>query len=198
MSNNLRKKYLVPFLESLDPQLAPQTIYGKQLYIGQLLDFLEDRYIENLENFDINLVYDFIASKPEWASTTVSGAQFQIRSFFDFLYDRDIISYYGRRVFPVILSNKRDRILSFYETDEIKAMVTMLLNCKFQRCDLQLSDCLYSNVLHCFPAFRAYQSITLQTMLDYLGRHTVGNIVQSILVLLVSLMNCYYCNIFFL
>lgn len=126
MNNPLKEKYLLPFLESQDTQLSPSTIYSKQLYVGQLLEFLEEKSIETLEDFDINLVYDFMNTRREWAPTTVSGAQFQIRSFFDFLFSQGITRFDGRKVFPVILTNKRDRIISFYETEEIKAIVDVI------------------------------------------------------------------------
>ena len=126
MNNPLKEKYLLPFLESQDTQLSPSTIYSKQLYVGQLLEFLEEKSIETLEDFDINLVYDFMNTRREWAPTTVSGAQFQIRSFFDFLFSQRITRFDGRKVFPVILTNKRDRIISFYETEEIKAIVDVI------------------------------------------------------------------------
>lgn len=126
MNNPLKEKYLLPFLESQDTQLSPSTIYSKQLYVGQLLEFLEEKSIETLEDFDINLVYDFMNTRREWAPTTISGAQFQIRSFFDFLFSQGITRFDGRKVFPVILTNKRDRIISFYETEEIKAIVDVI------------------------------------------------------------------------
>ena len=126
MNIPLKEKYLLPFLESQDTQLSPSTIYSKQLYVGQLLEFLEEKSIETLEDFDINLVYDFMNTRREWAPTTVSGAQFQIRSFFDFLFSQGITRFDGRKVFPVILTNKRDRIISFYETEEIKAIVDVI------------------------------------------------------------------------
>lgn len=126
MHNNLKDKYLTPFLESQDTQLSPSTIYSKQLYVGQLLDYLETQSVETFGDFDINLVYDFINTRGEWAPSTVSSAQFHIRSFFDFLFNQGIIQFDGRKVFPVILTNKRARIISFYETEEIKAIVDVI------------------------------------------------------------------------
>ena len=126
MHNNLKDKYLTPFFESQDTQLSPSTIYSKQLYVGQLLDYLETQSVETFGDFDINLVYDFINTRGEWAPSTVSSAQFHIRSFFDFLFNQGIIQFDGRKVFPVILTNKRARIISFYETEEIKAIVDVI------------------------------------------------------------------------
>lgn len=126
MHNHLKEKYLTPFLESQDTQLSPSTIYSKQLYVGQLLDYLETQSVETFGDFDINLVYDFINTRGEWAPSTVSSAQFHIRSFFDFLFNQGIIQFDGRKVFPVILTNKRARIISFYETEEIKAIVDVI------------------------------------------------------------------------
>lgn len=36
------------------------------------------------------------------------------------MYRMDLCEVDGRRVFPIIFTNKRDRILSYYQTDEIK------------------------------------------------------------------------------
>lgn len=42
------------------------------------------------------------------------------------MFNQGIIQFDGRKVFPVILTNKRARIISFYETEEIKAIVDVI------------------------------------------------------------------------
>ena len=44
------------------------------------------------------------------------------------LYDENYIFFAGNELFPVIVSNKRDRILSFYSESEIKKIISCVSN----------------------------------------------------------------------
>lgn len=45
------------------------------------------------------------------SSSTRSGKAFILRHFFNFLHSQNLISYSGKELFPVIVTNKLDRIL---------------------------------------------------------------------------------------
>lgn len=118
-------EYLELYLENCSPSLCKRTIVSKRIYIQHLLDYFESHGIENLYDFDINVVYHFINSL-EYSANTISGIEFVIRDFFNFLYHKNLTTVYGRRIFPVIFTNKRDRILSFYSDDEIKDIISQI------------------------------------------------------------------------
>lgn len=119
------QSYLNFFINAQDPQLSPRTVATKKHHIRLFLDYLASSGIYNFRDFDINVVYSFIDSL-EYASQTISGIQFTIREFFDVLYDNNYSNVYGRRVFPVIFTNKRDRILSYYDPDEVRLLVNAI------------------------------------------------------------------------
>lgn len=52
--------------------------------------------------------------------------KFILREFFDILYKRNLIDFDGRKIFPVIFTNKRDRLISFYSTEEVKELISVL------------------------------------------------------------------------
>ena len=62
------------------------------------------------------------------SSSTRSGKAFILRHFFNFLHSQNLISYSGKELFPVIVTNKLDRILSFYSEDEIKKLISNVDN----------------------------------------------------------------------
>lgn len=117
--------YMDLFVHSQDPQLSPRTLVTKKNYLSLFLNYLDSSGIYNLRDFDINAVYSFIDSL-DYASQTISGIQFTIREFFDILFGNNCTSTYGRKIFPIILTNKRDRILSYYEPDEVRSLVNAI------------------------------------------------------------------------
>ncbi len=62
------------------------------------------------------------------SSSTKSGKLFILRHFFNYLYDENYIFFSGNELFPVIVSNKRDRIISFYSETEIKKLISCISN----------------------------------------------------------------------
>ena len=113
------------FLQAQDPQLTKATIDNKRHYIDKFLEFLDKQECHNFNGFDINLAYEFVESL-DYASQTLSNVQFAIRNFFDTLHDRGMSDIDGRMVFPIIFTNKRDRILSYYQPDEIKSLINAI------------------------------------------------------------------------
>ena len=107
------------------PTLAEKTRYGKRHKISVFLDHLENQEIFNLDNFEIEIVYSFIASLP-YAPQTVSNFKFVIREFFNILYSKKISSVDGNRIFPVISTKKRNRIASYYKDEEVQRMINAI------------------------------------------------------------------------
>jgi len=113
------------FIQSQNPLLTERTIFNKRHYTELFLDFIDHRGCQTLSGFDINLVYEFIVSL-DYASQTISNIQFVLRDFFNVMFEKGISEINGRTVFPVIFTNKRDRILSYYQTEEVKALINAI------------------------------------------------------------------------
>lgn len=123
--NSQLQSYLNLFIAAQDPNLSVRTLYNKEHQALLFLRYLDSRNIHTLAEFDVNVVYEFIASL-EYSSQTISGFQFNIREFFDVMHDNNVTSLSGRTVFPVIFTNKRDRILSYYETNEVRSLINCI------------------------------------------------------------------------
>ena len=113
------------FSESQSPELAESTKDGKKRQVTHLLDYLESHGIGDFSSFKIGIIYEFITSL-SFASQTISGLQFTIREFFDILYEKGIAPVDGRQIFPVIFTNKRDRIISYYQNEEVQALINSI------------------------------------------------------------------------
>lgn len=125
MNEDFKTKYLNIYLDHLNPDLSPSTLHNKQNNILVFLNYLSNHDIYNFENFDINIVFRFINSL-NYAPQTISGLEFNLREFFDILHKTGLTDFEGREVFPVIFTNKRDRIISFYSTKEIRKVINVL------------------------------------------------------------------------
>jgi len=110
------------YYDSLSPGLAVDTKANKRLRVTQFLDYLEENDVESFEEFDIGKVYEYVNSLT-LASQTISNTQFTLREFFNVLFKKGLSPVDGRQVFPVIMTNKRDRIISYYQPEEILGLV---------------------------------------------------------------------------
>lgn len=117
----LLEKYLS--LDSFN-RLSPLTISSKRLTIVSFMNYLGDNGITNILNCCQINVTNYLISISALSSFTISGRTFILRHFFNYLYDRDYIMYSGNELFPVIFTNNRERILSFYSPNEIKQLIS--------------------------------------------------------------------------
>ncbi|MDD6442025.1 MAG: tyrosine-type recombinase/integrase [bacterium] len=118
-------EYLEIFRRSQRKGLSPKTVNRKMYEVSKFFEYLNKRDIQSLENLDIQQVYDYLNSL-DCASQTISCLQFTLRELFDVMYKHDLSDVDGRHIFPVIFTNKRDRILSYYSTDEIKDVISQI------------------------------------------------------------------------
>ena len=107
---------------------AAETIRGKRVTIIAFCNYLGDNGVESISLCQQKHVVDFMKNISILSSSTKSGKAFILRHFFNFLHSQNLISYSGKELFPVIVTNKRDRILSFYSEDEIKKLISNVDN----------------------------------------------------------------------
>lgn len=107
---------------------AAETMRGKRVTITSLCNYLGDLGITSFQDCCPKNVTGFLESISDMSSSTKSGKLFILRHFFNYLYDEKHIIFSGKELFPVIVSNKRDRILSFYSETEIKKLISYVSN----------------------------------------------------------------------
>ena len=106
-----------------DLQLAQKTIQSKSSIVINFLIYLNKKRIGNLCRLSITNIYGYIKSLEGYAGATKSGILFTLRDFLKFLYTKDLIAKEVSNVFPIIISNKFERITSFYSKTEINKLL---------------------------------------------------------------------------
>lgn len=107
---------------------AADTLRGKRVTITTLCNYLGDAKIYSFSKCSPKDVTGYLNSISHLASSTKSGRLFILRHFFNYLYNQKITIFSGNELFPVIFTNKRDRILSFYSEDEIIKVISSIDN----------------------------------------------------------------------
>lgn len=106
--------------------LSEQTIKGKRVALVALMNYLGDNKVYSFTHCLQKHVTGHISQINNLSKSTISGRLFIFRHFFDYLYQTDIILYSGKELFPVIFTNKRERILSFYSVEEVKQIISAI------------------------------------------------------------------------
>ena len=106
--------------------LSELTIKGKRIALIQLMNYLGDNKVYSFAECFQKHVTNHIDHISNLSHSTVSGRLFVFRHFFNYLYQEGIIIYSGNELFPVIFTNKRERILSFYSVEEIKQVISAI------------------------------------------------------------------------
>lgn len=89
---------------------ATETIRCKCVTVTALCNYLGDHGIESIDLCLQKHVAGFMENISSLSPSTKSGKAFILRHFFNFLHAQELILYSGRELFPVIVTNKRDRI----------------------------------------------------------------------------------------
>lgn len=107
---------------------AVETMRSKRVTVTAFCNYLGDQGIESINLCLQKHVVGFMENISSLSTSTKSGKTFILRHFFNFLYAQGLILYSGRELFPVIVTNKRDRILSFYSEEEVRKLVSCIDN----------------------------------------------------------------------
>lgn len=122
---NIINQYLS--LEEFEEKAA-ETMRCKRVTVTAFCNYLGDNGIESIDSCLHKHVAGFMENISSLSTSTKSGKAFILRHFFNFLHAQKLILYSGRELFPVIVTNKRDRILSFYSEEEIKRLISCIDN----------------------------------------------------------------------
>jgi len=106
-----------------DLQHAQKTIQSKSFIVINFLIYLDKKGMDNLRGLPTTNIYGYVRSLEGYANATKSGILFTLRNFLKFLYTKDLITKEASNVFPIIISNKFERITSFYSRTEINKLL---------------------------------------------------------------------------
>lgn len=101
---------------------------GKRVTVASLCNYFGDVGITSFQECSPKNVTEFIDSISCLSSSTKTGKLFILRHFFNYLYNAGYTNFSGKELFPVIVSNKRERISSFYSEKEIKKLISCVNN----------------------------------------------------------------------
>jgi len=104
--------------------LSPLTISSKSVTITSLLNYLGDNNVKYLHCCVQKNVTGYLSSLVGLSSSTISGRTFILRHFFNYLNNRNLTLFSGNELFPVIFTNKQERIISFYSIEEIGRIIS--------------------------------------------------------------------------
>ncbi len=107
---------------------ATDTMRSKRITVTAFCNYLGDNGLDSIELCQQKHVSDFMENISPLSTSTKSGKAFILRHFFNYLYSINLISYSGKELFPVIVTNKRDRILSFYSENEVQKLISTVDN----------------------------------------------------------------------
>ena len=106
--------------------LSKRTIQGKRIAIISFLSFLSQQELNRIQGLTPNHVLLYINTLSNYSQASKSGILFTLRDFLAFLYSRGYTSEPINKLFPVIFSNKFERIPSYYSTEEIKKLLSCI------------------------------------------------------------------------
>lgn len=106
--------------------LSPLTISSKRLTITSFLNYLGDNNVKDFHHCLQKNVTGYLSSIANLSSSTISGRTFILRHFFNYLNRGNLTLFSGYELFPVIFTNKRERILSFYSIEEVRRIISAI------------------------------------------------------------------------
>lgn len=121
-----KEEYIGAYRHHLaDRNLKETTVHNNTLIIGYLIDHLNSRYehLSDLSEVEKHMIYEYI-TRSAFSDSYKSCIKFTLRGFFDCMYRMNRSSFDGGSLFPVIRTNKRDNLISFYTPEEISDMLS--------------------------------------------------------------------------
>jgi site-specific recombinase XerD len=120
----------------IERKISEQTICGKKIILVRFLNFLDEKGITDIKYLTSNEVLSYLHTLDEYSNQTKSGVLFCLRNFLLFLYSGGYVKDPLNSLFPVIFTNKSERLPSYYSTDEIQAILCQVdRNTEFGRRD---------------------------------------------------------------
>lgn len=119
---NVFTKYIQMYDSFIRSRVKESTAIRKNQNIRFFIAWLENKGFSDLNELSTADVYAYINSL-KFRPQTISLVEFELRMFFNFFFEKGMCSFDGYKLFPVIFTNKRDSILSYYSPEEISLLV---------------------------------------------------------------------------
>ncbi len=100
-------------------KLSNRTIHTKKIILIRFLNYLDKQGITVIKNLISNDVLSYLSTLEKFRDNSKSGILFTLRNFLLFLYSEKYIVEPLNNLFPVIFSNKFDRLPSYYSAEEV-------------------------------------------------------------------------------
>jgi len=106
--------------------LSERTMEGKSIQLTKFLNYIKESGIREISQLDAESILSYVKyiSEKGYSTSTRSGILFTLRRFLSFLYERKYIDIPMQQLFPVIYSNKMERIPSYYSEDELRNILS--------------------------------------------------------------------------
>lgn len=115
------------FIElGLESGLTERTMKTKYIQLARFLNYIKEGGINSINLLKAESVLSYVKfiSEQGYSASTRSGILFTLRNFLLFLYDTGYITVPMQQLFPVIFSNKMERIPSYYNENELKSILS--------------------------------------------------------------------------
>lgn len=104
-------------------QLSNRTIQGKKIPLISFLSYLDQNNLNDLNKLLPDDVMTYLGTLNKYASSTRSSVLFTLRDFLTFLFSKQFTETPLNQLFPVIFTNKFERIPSYYSIEEIQKIL---------------------------------------------------------------------------
>ena len=110
----------------LESGLTERTMEAKYIKLAGFLNYIKESGIVSINLLKAESVLSYVKyiSEKGYSASTRSGILFTLREFLFFLYNKGYTTVPMQQLFPVIFSNKMERIPSYYNEEELKNMLS--------------------------------------------------------------------------
>lgn len=104
--------------------LVQRTVKAKSIQMTRFLNYLHGHSLSNIKFLRAEHILSYVASlHGQYVRNSISGILFTLRNFLLYIYEKGLTSKPFYELFPVIYSNKEDKLPSFYYEDELKKVL---------------------------------------------------------------------------
>jgi len=109
------------YINSLGLKLITKS--SKMRVAKQFMAFIDKEGINDIAAIKKEHIYSYIVDNNTYSATTKQTLVYSIRGMLDWMYDKNIITFSGHEIFPVIRTTQKRFIPSCYTSEEIRKII---------------------------------------------------------------------------